>query len=83
MVGFIEDFKIKRYNQDLECSCKDQLSDFDLDEENDKKKSNSFSFHSVLIQIAREKKQIIKKQTSNIPILSTNNNNNDSSNNEV
>ena len=70
------------YDQNLECGRK-RLSDFHLDGKNDEDESDSSSFHSFLLQIAWEKRRLMKKQIDCVPASSTNNNHNDTNNDEV
>lgn len=77
----IDNFEIKKYNQNLEYGCK-KLSNFYPNRNNNENESDFFSLYSFLLEIA-EKKNSIKKQIDYILALSINNNYNDISNNEM
>ena len=78
----IDDYELGGYDKDLERGSKG-LSDFHPDGEKNKNESDSSSLHSVLSQIAREKRRVMKKQIDSVPALSIGNNNNDTSDDEV
>lgn len=78
----INDSKSRKYDKNLQCGSK-RLSDVGQDREKDEDKSDSFSFYSVLSQIAQNKKCVIKNKIKNMMTPFFGNNNNDTNNNKV
>lgn len=73
---------MEKYDQNLEYS-NNNLSNFDLDEENNKDALDSLSFHFILSQIACKKKKALKKKLNSTSKLATTYNKNNYSNDKV